>query len=62
MGGSNVIPFAPVLERFRARQRARLAEIGDPASWADHYTGGGIDELWAGPHAWGSGGVVVSLR
>jgi len=62
MDGSNVIPFAPALERFRARQRARLAEIGDPAAWHDYYTGGGIDELWAGPHAWGSGGVVVSLR
>jgi hypothetical protein len=61
MSGSNVIAFAPALQRRRESERRRIALFGDPEN-DERYGGGGIDELWAGPHARGAGGRVIAFR
>jgi hypothetical protein len=55
MNTTNVIPFAPALER----QRRAMAGIS-LASWNNHFPDG-IEDLWAGPFVPAGSAVVVPL-
>jgi len=55
MRTTNVIPFAPALER----QRRVMAGIS-LASWSNHFPDG-IEDLWAGPFRTAGSAVVVPL-
>jgi hypothetical protein len=56
MSTTNVIPFAPALER----QRRVMAGIS-LASWHNHFPDG-IEDLWSGPFVQAAKAVVVPLR
>lgn len=56
MRTTNVIPFAPALER----QRRVMAGIF-LASWHNNFPDG-IEDLWAGPFVPAGAGIVVPLR
>jgi hypothetical protein len=55
MHASNVLPFAPALER----QRRAMAGVA-LASWHNNFPDG-IEELWTGPFVPAGSGVVVPL-
>jgi hypothetical protein len=59
MARTNVIQFAPALQRRGARQGNRAGSATDYGSWDDHYPTG-IDGLWAAPEMMGM--VVPFLR
>ena len=54
MASTNVIPFAPALQRRRALQGNRAVLATGYGSWDDHYPTG-IDGLWSGPDT----GIVI---
>jgi hypothetical protein len=56
MRTTNIIPFAPALER----QRRVMAGIA-LASWHNNFPDG-IEDLWAGPFVRAGASVVVPLR
>ncbi len=55
MTTTNVIPFAPALERQR-----RVSAGTSLASWHNHFPDG-IEDLWAGPFVPAGSAVVVPL-
>ena len=54
MSGSNVIQFAPALQRRRYHAALAMSD----GSWLSRYPEG-IDGLWADSHTWTLPGVVI---
>ena len=59
MASTNIIQFAPALQRRRERQSDRVIYANDYGSWDGHYAAG-IDGLWTEPQMIGS--VVPFVR
>ena len=60
MANTNVIQFAPALQRRRERQGDQAAYASHDGSWHGRYRDG-IDGLWTGAHAWKEPAEVVQL-
>ena len=60
MANTNVIAFAPALQRRRERQGGHAAYAGQDGPWPSRYRDG-IDGLWSERRAWKSAGEVVRL-
>ena len=60
MADTNVIEFAPALQRRRERQTDHAAYASRYGPWRSRYREG-IDGLWTERQAWKSPGEVVQL-